>query len=69
MAMQSQQLVEHIENYLGCSMGNKRADGKVELKKVFCLGLCTHGPAAQINEKAYVRLDSKSLEKIIERQL
>jgi|SRR5699024_1731811 len=66
LAMQSQQLTKHIEDYLGCSMDNKTPDGKVELKKVFCLGLCTHGPTAQINEKAYVRLNPQRLEQIIE---
>lgn len=64
-AMKTEQLTAQIEEYLDCKLGQKRADGQIELKKVYCLGLCTHGPTAQINEKPYVRLDADSFKEII----
>lgn len=68
-AMNAEQLTAAMEDYLNCKMGQKRADGQVELKKVYCLGLCTHGPTAQINEKPYVRLSPDSFKKVIEELL
>jgi len=65
LALQAKQLTEYIQNQLNCSLGEKRADNLVQLDKVYCLGLCTHGPVGQINQKTYVQLTPKSFNQII----
>ncbi|WP_428027487.1 NAD(P)H-dependent oxidoreductase subunit E [Altererythrobacter sp.] len=42
------------------------AGDRVRLKTVYCLGLCSAGPAARVGERMHARLDSVSLRKLIE---
>jgi len=65
-AQQSLPLIEHIEQQLGCRVGQRTANGRIQLKKVYCLGLCTHGPVLQINEKPYVRLTPEYFDQLID---
>jgi len=37
----------------------------VNLKTVYCLGLCSVGPAARVGERVYARLDSAALIKLV----
>ena len=41
------------------------AGTRVNLKTVYCLGLCSAGPAARIGKKVYARLDSAALVKLV----
>lgn len=43
------------------------AGDRVKLKTVYCLGLCSAGPAARVGETLYARLDAERLRKVIER--
>ena len=43
-----------------------RAAGRVIIESVYCLGLCSVGPAAMIGDKLVARLDAVSLGSLIE---
>jgi len=43
------------------------ARDRVQLKTVYCLGLCSAGPSARIGDAVYARLDANSLTRLIER--
>jgi formate dehydrogenase subunit gamma len=42
------------------------AGTRVSLKTVYCLGLCSAGPAARVGERVYARLDSAALVKLVQ---
>ncbi len=42
------------------------AGERVLLKTVYCLGLCSAGPAARIGDSLHARLDAKSLVKLVQ---
>lgn len=44
----------------------KAAGDRVKLHTVYCLGLCSAGPAARIGDRLYARLDAKGLTQAIE---
>lgn len=66
LAQQAQALAHYIADYLDCPLGSQRADNRVALHKVYCLGLCSHGPVAQINETPYLRLNPERLAALID---
>lgn len=43
------------------------ADGRMEIETVYCLGLCSVGPAAMIGEEVHARLDEQSLRALMDR--
>jgi formate dehydrogenase subunit gamma len=49
---------------LGVAMGEERADGKVALEAIYCLGLCAIGPNALIDDRPVARIDAAAVERI-----
>ncbi|HWL47468.1 MAG TPA: formate dehydrogenase subunit gamma [Sphingomonadaceae bacterium] len=49
---------------LGVAMGETRADGRVTLEPVYCLGLCATGPNAMVDGRPVSRLDAVALDRI-----
>ena len=45
---------------------HKAASERVHLATVYCLGLCSAGPAARVGDRLYARLDAKGLASVIE---
>ena len=45
----------------------KAAGERVNLKTVYCLGLCSQGPAARLGGALYARLDAAALVQLVER--
>ena len=43
------------------------AGGRVKLKTVYCLGLCSAGPAARLGDTLYARLDEAALVELVQR--
>lgn len=43
------------------------AGERVRLETVYCLGLCSAGPAARVGDRLYARLDAEALATMIER--
>jgi len=44
----------------------KAAGDRVKLHTVYCLGLCSAGPAARVGDRLHARLDSAGLVEVIE---
>lgn len=44
----------------------KAAGDRVNLTTVYCLGLCSAGPAARTGDRLHARLDGKALKQVIE---
>ncbi|TNE35075.1 MAG: NADH-quinone oxidoreductase subunit E [Alphaproteobacteria bacterium] len=42
------------------------AGERVRLKTVYCLGLCSVGPAARVGDRLFARLDGAALKQVIE---
>ncbi|GAA4768912.1 NAD(P)H-dependent oxidoreductase subunit E [Novosphingobium ginsenosidimutans] len=42
------------------------AGERVQLKTVYCLGLCSVGPAARVGDRLHARLDQASLVKLVQ---
>lgn len=58
-------LLAHAEKVLGCKSHETRADGRVTLEAVYCLGLCASSPALQINDTLYARMTPAKLEAVL----
>ena len=59
-------LIEHLENRLGCHVGETSADGLFTLKTVECLAACGMGPMLQIREKYYENLDPQKMDQLLD---
>lgn len=60
------ELIGHIENRLGCQVGENSADGMFTLKTVECLAACGMGPMLQIREKYYENLDPQKMDQLLD---
>ena len=49
------------------SSAEEAAGERVKLKTVYCLGLCSAGPAARVGDRLHARLDAETLKQVIER--
>lgn len=54
----------HVESLLPAAEAAAR--DRVKLTTVYCLGLCSAGPAARIGDQVYARLDEAVLVRLIE---
>ncbi|GEP00865.1 formate dehydrogenase subunit gamma [Methylobacterium haplocladii] len=61
-AMGSDRLHGEILQRLGIDWHGTTADGEVTVEPVYCLGLCSNGPAAMIGEEPLARLSVDSLD-------
>ena len=52
---------------LGLAMGETRADGRVTLEAIYCLGLCATGPNALVDGVPVSRIDGARLDRIVAR--
>jgi formate dehydrogenase subunit gamma len=64
-SMGAEKLVADAEQVFGVKVGETTPDRSVTLDQVFCLGNCALGPAAQINNKLYGRVDRSRLVEIL----
>jgi formate dehydrogenase subunit gamma len=44
----------------------RAAGSRVKIKTVYCLGLCSAGPAARVGERVFARLDQTALVKLVQ---
>ncbi|MGP4020795.1 NADH-quinone oxidoreductase subunit NuoE family protein [Saccharopolyspora sp. 5N708] len=61
----AEKLVADAEQVFGIKVGETTPDRSVTLEQVFCLGNCALGPAAQVNNKLYGRVDRSRLVEIL----
>ena len=53
-----------VEGIIGAATA--AAGERVKVETVYCLGLCSSGPAARVGDRLHARLDAPALTKIIE---
>ena len=56
---------EHARQMLGLDWHGTTPDGRVTLEPVYCLGLCSTAPSAQIDGELHGRLDRETLSALI----
>lgn len=61
----SDDLMAHLKMRLGIKDGETRADGKVSLASVECLGACDRAPFIQINEREHGPVDGAKMDEIL----
>ncbi len=61
------ELMAHAEALLGCASHHTRADRKVTLAPVYCLGLCAMSPAIMVDDKPYARMTPDKLDRLARR--
>ena len=67
MLMGSQNIVDHVENKLGITIGESTEDGKIYLKKEEeCLAACAGGPMMQVNHVYYENLTPEKVDEILD---
>ena len=54
-------LIAEAKAQLGCDFHGTSSDGQVALEPVYCLGLCSQGPAAMINNEPVAHLNTERL--------
>ncbi len=62
----AEQILHHLEQKLGVSVGETSADGKFTLREVECLASCGTAPALQLNEEFHERLTPQKLDALLE---
>jgi len=62
----SDNIVEHLTQRLGITMGQTTPDGRFTLKEVECLGACVDAPMFQIGDTYYGNLTAEKIDKILE---
>ena len=64
-SMGGRDIAEHACKTLDLDWGGTTPDGKVTLEPVYCLGLCSVAPAAQVDGELHGRLDRDELSALI----
>ncbi|MCV6622172.1 MAG: NAD(P)H-dependent oxidoreductase subunit E [Cellvibrionaceae bacterium] len=54
------------KEYLQLEYGQTSADGLLSLDSVYCLGLCSHGPAVRVDDDLFVEVGTEKLQSIVE---
>lgn len=65
-AVGSRELTAHACKQAGMGMGETRADGRITLEPVYCLGLCANGPAAMVDGKLKARVSEGDIDALME---
>ena len=55
-------LMAHAARRFACQPGSTRADGSVSLEPVYCLGLCSSGPSAMVDEQLRGRVSAATVD-------
>ncbi len=64
-AARGDQLAARMEKRLGIAFGETASDKSVTLEEVYCLGLCTVGPAVMLDGKVVAHIDDAKFEKLM----
>lgn len=62
----SDEIVGHLRNRLGISLGETTPDGRFTLKEVECLGACGGAPMFQIGTRYYENLTPQRIDAILD---
>ena len=64
-SMGGREIADHACRVLGLDWHETTPDGRVTLEPVYCLGLCSTAPSAQIDGELHGRLDTETLSTLI----
>lgn len=59
-------LIAHLEEKLGVKTGEVTKDGRINVKKVECLGACVGAPMFQIGDQYYENLTKDKIDDIVD---
>ncbi|MBC8210341.1 MAG: formate dehydrogenase subunit gamma [Gammaproteobacteria bacterium] len=62
-------LDSYVREQLSCDYHQTTEDGNVTLEPVYCLGLCSTGPAISIDGKPYSRVNQQRFKQLLEQKL
>jgi formate dehydrogenase subunit gamma len=65
----SEPLAAHASAALNCAFHATRADGRVTLEPVYCLGQCAVGPAIQVGDRLHARVTPQRFDAIVAQAL
>lgn len=65
-AMNGAALAESLRDKLGVEFGATRADGKVTLESVYCLGNCACAPSITVGGKLLGRVDPQGVDALVD---
>jgi NADH-quinone oxidoreductase subunit E len=60
-------IVEHLSNRLGITLGQTTEDGRFTLLPSSCLGVCEKAPVMIVDDDLYVELNSAKVDEILNR--
>ena len=63
-ALGARELTTSVESRLKTELNGRTDDGAIELKAVYCLGLCALGPSMEINGRLIARASEQDLDSI-----
>jgi len=61
----SRELTAHVEQALGCKLGETSADGAVTIEPVYCLGNCAVSPAAMLDGELHGRVTLAKADRLL----
>lgn len=64
-AMGCDELLAHIEEELGATVGHTSGDGSIELRAVFCLGNCALSPAVMLDGRLHGRVSTSRIDGLL----
>ena len=64
--MGSEALAARVLGHFRLEWDDTTSDGRVTVSPVFCLGLCSVAPAAQVGEAIHARLSAEALIRLAE---
>lgn len=65
-SMGCEKTINHVEQRLGVKLGETTPDGTFTLRDVFCLGLCSHSPAAMLDDEPHGRVTPQVADVLID---
>lgn len=65
----AKEIESRLRDRLGVKPGETTPDGRFTLKKMECLGLCEHAPAALVNETEFGRLSPEAIDAFLDQAL
>jgi NADH-quinone oxidoreductase subunit E len=60
------EILVHLKNKLGISLGETSVDGRFTLLPIPCLGDCDHSPAMMVDDDLYHNLAEEDVDKILD---
>ncbi|HTW93819.1 MAG TPA: NADH-quinone oxidoreductase subunit NuoE [Tepidisphaeraceae bacterium] len=63
----SKKITEHLQQKLGCELGETSADGRFTLIELECLGSCGTAPAVLVNDVLHENMTAESMDQILDK--